>query len=123
MKEPPTATLGSPTTDCVVVLVTVATHQDGERIAEVVVGEQLAACVNIVGPIRSIYRWEDAVQRDEEWLLVIKTLAVRFEALAARVRALHSYTTPEVLALPVLAGSDAYLDWIRGAVRGMNMPH
>jgi len=101
-------------TDCIIVLVTVGSREEGERIAEALVGEQRAACVNVVGPIRSIYRWENVVQRDEELLLIIKTRAALFAEVAARVHALHSYQTPEVIALPITAGSEAYLDWLRG---------
>src|SRR5512143_2990262 len=104
-------------TDCIVVLVTTGSHAEGERIAEVLVGERLAACVNVVGPIHSIYRWDGAIQRDDEWLLIIKAPADQFAALATRVRAVHSYTTPEVIALPITAGSEAYLEWLRGATR------
>ena len=104
-------------TDCSVILVTVSSREEGERIADVLVGEQLAACVNIVGPIRSIYRWENAVQRDDEWLLIIKAPTAQFETLAARVGALHSYQTPEVIALPITAGSAAYLEWLRRVTR------
>jgi len=102
-------------TDCIVVLVTVSSLTEGERIAQTVVGEHLAACVNRVGPIRSTYFWEGQVQNDEEWLLVIKTRAARFDELAARVRALHSYQTPEIIALPIAEGTEAYLDWLRTA--------
>jgi len=105
----------SPVTDCVAVLVTVGSLAEGERIAGAVVSEGLAACVNIVGPIRSIYWWENGVQRDEEQLLIIKTRAVVFGALEARVRALHSYQTPEVIALPITTGSVPYLEWLRSA--------
>ena len=104
-------------TDCSVILVTAGSRAEGERIAEVLVGEQLAACVNVIGPIGSIYRWENAVQRDDEWLLIIKAPTAQFEALAARVRALHSYQTPEVIALPIIAGSEAYLEWLRSVTR------
>lgn len=104
-------------TDCVVVLVTAGARDEAERVAEALVGEQLAACVNIVGPIRSIYRWEDQIQRDDEWLLLIKARTAQFDALAARVRALHSYQTPEVIALPISAGSLPYLEWLRRATR------
>ena len=104
-------------TGCSVIFVTVGSREEGERIAEALVGEQLAACVNIVGPIRSIYRWENAIQRDDEWLLIIKAPTAQFDTLAARVRALHSYQTPEVIAVPITAGSDAYLEWLRGVTR------
>lgn len=104
-------------TDCVVVLVTVGSRQEGERIATAVVTEQLAACVNIVGPIESVYRWDNQLQHDEELLLLIKTRRELFAALAARVKALHSYQTPEVIALPIVAGSSSYLEWLVGATR------
>jgi periplasmic divalent cation tolerance protein len=101
--------------ECIVVLVTVGSRSEGDRIAEALVGEQLAACVNIVGPIRSVYRWEQRIEHDEELLLVIKTRAALFAAIAARITALHSYQTPEVIALPITAGSAPYLDWLLGA--------
>ena len=102
-------------TDYIVAFVTVGSREEGDRIADALVGERLAACVNIVGPIRSVYRWENRVTRDEELLLVIKTRAALFAELAARVQALHSYQTPEVIALPIAAGSPAYLDWLLDA--------
>ena len=98
----------------VVVLVTVGSADEAERLAEAAVSEQLAACVNIVGPIRSIYMWKGALQRDEERLLVLKTRAALFPALERRVRELHSYETPEVVALPITAGSVPYLEWLGG---------
>jgi len=104
-------------TDCVVVFVTVGSREEAERIAEALVTEQLAACVNIVGPIESVYRWNDRVQRDQELLLIIKTGAERLTDVEARVRGLHSYEVPEVIALPITSGSQAYLNWIRGQTR------
>jgi len=105
-------------TEVLVVLVTVPSREDGERIAEALVGDALAACVNLLGPIRSIYRWQGEVCRDDEHLLVIKTTRPRWAALEARVRALHTYETPEVIALPVEAGSAAYLEWVRASAGG-----
>jgi periplasmic divalent cation tolerance protein len=99
-------------TDFLVVLVTAGSLAEAEGIAEALVTEQLAACVNIVGPIASLYRWKGGLQRDEEQLLVIKTRATLFADVERRVRALHSYETPEVIALPVTAGSQPYLDWL-----------
>jgi len=99
--------------DYAVVLVSVGSTAEGERIAEALVGERLAACVNVVGPIRSIYRWDHAVQHDEEWLLIIKTRRKLLTALEQRVQALHSYQTPEVIALPITAGAQRYLNWLR----------
>jgi uncharacterized protein involved in tolerance to divalent cations len=100
--------------DEIVVLVTVPSAEEGGRIAEAIVGERLAACVNIVGPIRSVYRWEGQVARDEEHLLVVKTIGGRYPVLEARLLELHPYDVPEVIALPIRAGSAAYLAWIRG---------
>ena len=104
-------------TDCIVVLVTVSSADEGERIAGPLVTEQLAACVNMLGPIRSLYRWDGQLQRDEEFLLIVKTRAALFPELATRVRMLHSYETPEVIALPISAGSPPYLEWLRTATR------
>jgi len=83
-----------------------------ERIAATVVGERLAACVNIVPGLTSIYRWEGQVQRDAELLLLIKTRQAIYPLLESRIRALHPYQVPEIIALPIQAGSAAYLNWI-----------
>lgn len=104
--------------DALVVLVTVPSRADGERIAEAVVGERLAACVNVLGPMRSIYRWQGEVCRDDEHLLLIKTTRPRYDELEARVKALHTYDVVEVIALPIEMGSEAYLAWIREALLG-----
>ena len=99
--------------DELIVFVTVPSREDGERIAEPLVGEQLAACVNILGPIRSIYRWQGEICRDDEHLLLIKTTRARYAALESRVKELHSYDVPEVVAVPIEMGSAAYLEWVR----------
>ncbi|MFI5395461.1 MAG: divalent-cation tolerance protein CutA [Candidatus Binatia bacterium] len=100
-------------TNCIIVLVTVGSPEEGECIARALVDERLAACVNLVGPIKSTYRWQGEITRDEELLLVIKTRAALFAEVEARVKALHSYGTPEVIALPITAGAQAYLEWLR----------
>jgi len=99
-----------------VVLVTAPDVEVGARLARTLVGEGLAACVNVVPGVRSIYRWEGAVQEDAEVLLVAKTTAAGFAALSERVLALHPYEVPEVIALPVIAGSPGYLAWVRDAL-------
>ena len=82
------------------------------------VERRLAACVNEIGaPVRSVYRWKGKVETAEEFLLVIKTTKRRFAALRAAIVELHSYDVPEIIALPVVEGSRAYLDWIAGSVR------
>jgi len=98
--------------DYILILVTAGSEPEAEKIARALVEERLAACVNIISPIRSIYRWEGKVQDDHEWLLVIKTQATHFAAIEARVKALHSYQVPEVIALPIVAGSEQYLGWL-----------
>ncbi len=99
-------------TDAVVVLVTTPSPERAAEIARAVVEERLAACGNVLPGLRSIYRWEGKVQEDAEALLVLKTTRARFEALRDRVLALHPYEVPEVIALPVEAGSARYLAWI-----------
>lgn len=99
--------------DFVIVLTTVP--EDGilgGRLAEALVDERLAACVNLLPPMQSTYRWEGKLSRDAERQVVIKTRRGHVEAVKARVHALHSYAVPEFLVLPVLDGSSAYLDWI-----------
>ena len=98
--------------DPIVVLVTCGSEEEALKIANVLVEEHLAACVNLVSPIRSIYRWEGKIWDEKEWLLIIKTQRTKFEDLAKRVKALHSYSVPEIIALPITDGSPAYLNWI-----------
>jgi periplasmic divalent cation tolerance protein len=102
--------------DAIVVLVTAGSAEESVKIARSVVEERLAACVNIVSGVRSIYRWEGKVTEDAEWLLVMKTSRARFAALEARIRELHSYQVPEVMAFDVATGSRPYLDWLLGSV-------
>ena len=95
------------------VLITAPDADCAETLARTLVDERLAACVNVVPGVRSFYRWEGAVQEDGELLLVAKTRGERAEALVARVKELHPYELPEVLALPVGSGSADYLQWVK----------
>jgi len=97
-----------------VVFTTAGSRAEAERLASVLVEERLAACVNLIAPLTSIYRWRGAVERAREVLLVIKTRRVLVPQVAARVQALHSYEVPEVIALPVVAGARSYLAWLFG---------
>ena len=83
-----------------------------ERLADTLVAKNLAACVNILAPCRSVYRWKGAVQHDEEHPLLIKTTAERYGALEQALRAGHPYELPEIIAVPVERGLQAYLDWV-----------
>ena len=89
------------------------------HIAETVVNERLAACVTIVPGLTSIYRWQGAIQRDEELLLIMKTCSTVYAGLEARLRELHPYEVPEIIALPIQAGSTTYLDWIADNTRAL----
>jgi periplasmic divalent cation tolerance protein len=95
-----------------VVLMTAATIDEAAAIGRTIVDERLAACANLLPAIRSIYRWQDTVQDDAETLVVIKTTAAQLPALTSRIQALHSYDTPEVIALPIVGGSESYLGWL-----------
>jgi periplasmic divalent cation tolerance protein len=96
----------------VVVFVTCGSEEEASTIAHALVEERLAACVNIVSPIRSIYRWEGKIWDEREWLLIIKTQEIRFQELEKRVKSLHPYQVPEIISLPIQAGSSSYLDWL-----------
>ncbi|BDG01982.1 divalent-cation tolerance protein CutA [Anaeromyxobacter oryzae] len=104
-------------TDALVVLVTAPSADKAAELARALVEERLAACGNVVPGLRSIYRWDGKVQDDVEALLLLKTTRARFEALRERVLALHPYQVPEVLAIPVAAGSAPYLAWIAAETR------
>lgn len=99
-------------TEALVVLVTAPSLEVAVSLGRTLVEERLAACANIVPGLRSIYQWEGKVCDDAELLLLIKTQADRWEELRARIAALHPYTTPEIIALPVVAGHAPYLSWL-----------
>jgi len=94
------------------VVTTTGTQAEADAIAEAVVEARLAACVQVVGPITSRYWWDGAVEVAEEWLCLAKTTAGLYPDLEAAIRARHSYDEPEIVALPVVAGSRSYLDWV-----------
>jgi len=96
-----------------IVFVTTPNYEEAARLAEAFVSERLAACVNIVPAIESVYRWDGKITRDSETLLIIKTTAGRYSDLERRVKELHSYSTPEVVGLRIERGSEQYLNWLR----------
>ena len=96
----------------IVVLVTAGSSKEGERLARALVEERLAACVNRIKGIQSIYRWQGQVEQSEEEMLIIKTRRELFDPLKKRVQELHSYSVPEVIALPILDGGESYLRWL-----------
>ena len=104
-------------TDKLVVLVTCSSAREAERIARALVDARLAACGNILQtPVRSVYRWKNKVESAREFLLLLKTSRRRFSKLQAAIKRLHSYEVPEIIAIPVAAGSPAYLAWLSDSV-------
>jgi periplasmic divalent cation tolerance protein len=98
---------------CYQVSTTIDSESAAGRIAEILVEERLAACVQVVGPLRSVYRWEGAVTQSTEWLCVAKTGEAGLPALLSRLRAVHSYQLPEIVAVPITGGDPGYLEWLR----------
>jgi len=99
-------------TDCLLVFCTCPDQATAGVIATALLEERLAACVNRLPGIRSLYRWEGHIEKDDEVLLLLKTPAARFAAIEAEIGRLHPYDVPEIVAVPIAAGSSAYLDWI-----------
>ena len=104
------------TPETVVVLTTCGNDDDANGLARLLVERQLAACVNVLGRVKSTYRWNDEIQQDQETLLIIKTTAPRLAAVEKTIREQSKYELPEVIALPVHAGSADYLAWVRESV-------
>jgi len=99
----------------VVILVTAANKQEADKIAKVLVEAKLAACVNVVDKIGSTFWWQGKIDKSNESLLIIKTKKSLFSKVAKKIKGLHSYTVPEIIALPIVAGNKQYLDWIDGS--------
>ena len=96
----------------IIVLATCGSEEEALRIANALVEKHLAACVNLVSPIRSIYRWEGKIWDEKEWLLIIKTQKKRFQELEKKVKSLHSYSVPEIISLSIVEESSSYLNWL-----------
>jgi len=98
--------------DAIIVFMTAANGEEATRLADMLVGAHLAACVQILPEMESVYRWEGKVERQAEVLLLAKTTRGKFDELEREVRALHSYDTPEIVAVPIVIGSAPYLEWL-----------
>ncbi|WP_283135526.1 divalent-cation tolerance protein CutA [Rhizohabitans arisaemae] len=94
------------------VLTTTDSAERARELAATAVERRLAACAQIDGPIRSVYRWQDTIQDDTEWRVLYKTTADRYPDLEAHIKSVHTYDTPEIIATPITAGNDAYLTWL-----------
>lgn len=101
-----------PGEEAIVVFMTAASGEEATRLADLLVGAHLAACVQILPEMESVYRWEGKIERQSETLLIAKTTTAKFAELEREVRALHSYETPEIVAVPLIAGSSPYLAWL-----------
>jgi periplasmic divalent cation tolerance protein len=104
-------------TDKIVVLVTAASLKEARKIAQALVKARLAACVNVVPAVESIYRWQGKIESSRERLLVIKTAREVLHEVEGQIRKLHSYTNPEIICLPIVDGSREYLDWLARSVK------
>lgn len=99
----------------IVVFITVSNEEEAVRIARALVEARLAACVNMIKNVRSIYSWQGKIEDESEALMIVKTKKNLFEALSAKVKEIHSYTVPEIIALPIVEGSEDYIKWLKEA--------
>ncbi len=104
--------------DEIIILITASSEDEAEKIGKAIVDEHLAACVNIVPEIRSLFFWEGKAQDEREALLVCKSRQPLLDQLISRVRSLHSYAVPEIIALPIVGGSAEYLAWLKETTKG-----
>ena len=104
-------------TDKIVVLSTCASPEEAEKVARTLVEKRLAACVNILPAVRSIYRWKGAIEDEKETLLLIKSSRALFGELRAEIEKLHSYEVPEAIAIPIVDGLERYLEWMADVLR------
>jgi periplasmic divalent cation tolerance protein len=103
--------------DPIIVFMTAANGEEATRLADLLIGAHLAACVQILPEMESVYRWEGKIERQSEILLLAKTTAGKFADLEREVRALHSYETPEIVAVPIVTGSTPYLEWLSESLK------
>ena len=105
------------TTQYIIILVTTASKPEAEKISQTLLEEKLIACANIVGPVSSHFHWGGKAEHAEEFLVLMKSRQDMFDTISERVKALHSYEVPEIVGLPIVAGSKAYLDWLGTALK------
>jgi periplasmic divalent cation tolerance protein len=103
--------------EAIVVFITAANSEEAARLADMLLERRLAGCVQILPEMESVYRWQGKIERQKEVLLIAKTTKSRFDELESKVRVIHSYETPEIVALPLAAGSPPYLEWLNSSVK------
>lgn len=101
----------------IIVLMTTATREEAEKITHSLLEKKLIACANIVGPVSSLFWWKEKINRENEFLVLMKTSAVLFEKLATSIKQMHSYEVPEILAVPITKGEPSYLEWLSDSLR------
>ena len=101
----------------IIIIVTTASREEAETIVQRLLEARLIACANIIGPVSSHFHWSGKIEKAEEYLIIMKSRQDLFEKLSEAVKALHSYEVPEILALPVVEGSKAYMDWLGSCLR------
>jgi periplasmic divalent cation tolerance protein len=104
-------------TDYIQVSTAIDSEEGAQKIAETLVSARLAACVHVVGPIKSTYWWQGQIERAQEWVCIAKTRQALYQEVEQAIRALHPYEEPEIIATPILTGSQGYLDWIAGETK------
>ena len=101
----------------IIVLVTVSSKQEGEKIAHFLLEKKLIACANIIGPVSSHFHWSGKIETAKEYVIILKSKQKLFGEICKAVKAMHSYEVPEIIALPIIEGSNEYLDWMRSCLR------
>lgn len=107
--------------DAIVVLVTASSEEEATALAKILVNQRLVACVNILPKVKSIFQWEGKVSEEEECLMILKTVRSQYKPLENTIIAQHSYDVPEVIALPIVDGSDSYLSWVHNMTQKPNI--
>jgi periplasmic divalent cation tolerance protein len=102
----------------IVVFITTANSEEAAQLADMLIARRLAACVQILPEVESVYRWQGKIERQREVLVIAKSVKAKFEELERELRAIHSYDTPEIVAVPLTAGSGPYLEWLYSSVSG-----
>jgi len=100
----------------IVIFITSGSQEEAKKLARVLVEEKLAACVNILSDVESLYWWKDKIESSKEWMLVVKTQGKMVNKIVKRVKEIHSYEVPEIIALPIVEGNKDYLQWISDAL-------
>lgn len=106
----------------IVVFITTSSVEEGQKIGSALVEERLVACTNIISPVQSIFHWEGKISDEREALLMAKTKGALFDDIVVRVKQLHSYSVPEIIAIPIAAGSQDYLNWISEETKDIETP-